>query len=412
MNSRLISFQVIDTIITQKSNLHFFDQIIQEIPNLQKDDPDIYLIKQTTYGVFRHWFQFERFIKQYHQKRLKRKVKIILFIALYQSYIHQPTLPTYAVIDECVKALKKISTQYEANFLNAILRKIQTHSNLPKAPILTQIQTQPSLPEWLMEKLKHAYNTDEVEEITTAFLSPPKLFIRPLTLLSDFSEFDVQKHTIQDPSAQYAGQIINPKYGECILDACAAPGGKTTHLLELCPNIQLTAIDIQPNRLAKVHENLKRLNLPYNSPTVKLECADLSQPLNNLQKEQQFDKILLDAPCSALGVIKRQPDIRLLRTEKDVTQATCLQMKILNNLWSYLKRGGQLLYVTCSILPEENENQMTLFLEKNTDAKRLDIELLDGEKSNVRQQKNGYQILPDENRDGFYYCLLIKASLD
>ena len=203
--------------------------------------------------------------------------------------------------------------------------------------------------------------------------------------------------SVQDISAQYAGGIINPQDNDNILDACAAPGGKTTHLIELNTKANITAIDILDKRLELLKENLNRVN-PQNN--VSILKHDLTQPLQG-----KFNKIILDAPCSALGTIKRNPDIKLLRQPEDIDNIKVLQQQILQNLWdNNLTKNGYLLYITCSILQQENQHQIEKFLATNDNAQIIKIDELTKYKTNM-----GYQILPSENQgDGFYYCLLQK----
>ena len=180
-----------------------------------------------------------------------------------------------------------------------------------------------------------------------------------------------------------------------VLDCCAAPGGKTVHLLQTA-DIDLTAIDIDAQRLQRVRENLQRCQLDAN-----LICADVSD-LNSWFDGHHFDAILLDAPCSGTGVIRRHPDIKLLRRESDIPSLVELQQQILNSMWQCLKPGGYLLYATCSILQVENEQQITHFLDCNDDAEHQELA-----NSAQSASKIGVQLLPSMH-DGFYYALLKK----
>jgi 16S rRNA (cytosine967-C5)-methyltransferase len=184
-----------------------------------------------------------------------------------------------------------------------------------------------------------------------------------------------------------------------VLDACAAPGGKTGHLLEICSDIELIALDIEKKRLARVEENLVRLGLK-----ARLIAADAASPA--WWDGNPFDRILLDAPCSASGVIRRHPDIKLLRQNEDIPQLVALQAAILETLWPMLRPGGVLVYATCSVLPQENAGQLANFLANHDDAKERPIEAGWGQIAEV-----GRQILPDQDRmDGFYYACIEKAG--
>jgi 16S rRNA (cytosine967-C5)-methyltransferase len=198
-------------------------------------------------------------------------------------------------------------------------------------------------------------------------------------------------------SAQYAGLIINPQNEDTILDACAAPGGKTIHLSELAPKSKIIALDCDKKRLEKIAENIER----YQSKNITTLVGDAQK--DDWWDGQLFDKILLDAPCSATGVIKRHPDIKLLRKESDIKPLVLLQQKILTNLWAKLKVGGVLLYATCSIFKEENEQQIIKFLKANQDAQEQKISLDWGDGDIGKQQ------YPTAIMDGFYYAKLIKS---
>ena len=204
---------------------------------------------------------------------------------------------------------------------------------------------------------------------------------------------------MQDAHAQWSAELLDAQNGETILDACAAPGGKTTHILEKAPQAVVFALDIEENRLKRVRENLVRLN---QSATVI--CGDASKPDMWLEKGVMFDRILLDAPCSATGVIRRHPDIKWLRKEADITELANLQSKILEALWARLKPNGILLYATCSILPEENSLQIQRFLENHSDAESVEMDF-HGEKVAEKQ------FFPQSNGgDGFFYAKLKKAG--
>ena len=189
---------------------------------------------------------------------------------------------------------------------------------------------------------------------------------------------------------------MSPKKNDSILDACCAPGGKTTHLAELAPDSEIIALDFDEMRLKRVIENLTRMKVK----NVKVVSGDATK--KDWWNQKKFDSILLDAPCSGTGVIRRHPDIKLLRKPKDLGQVIETQSSILENLWTMLKPGGKLLYATCSILKEENENQINRFLEKTSDAKIEEINLSWGLKTTGSQQ------LPHNNHDGFYYAQLVK----
>ncbi|MCE7630793.1 16S rRNA (cytosine(967)-C(5))-methyltransferase RsmB, partial [Vibrio fluvialis] len=201
--------------------------------------------------------------------------------------------------------------------------------------------------------------------------------------------------SVQDAAAQLSLHYLQPQDGELILDCCAAPGGKTAHILERTQGSEVVAIDCDDTRLKRVHDNLKRLNL-----SAKVVCGDARYPQEWWQGSQ-FDRILLDAPCSATGVIRRHPDIKWLRRAEDIAALAELQREILDAMWQQLKPGGTLVYATCSITPQENVLQVKDFLARTSDAQLVGSEL----------DNPGRQILPgEEDMDGFYYAVLTKQA--
>ncbi len=201
--------------------------------------------------------------------------------------------------------------------------------------------------------------------------------------------------SVQDAAAQLSVEYLDPQENELILDCCAAPGGKTAHILERQPIAEVVAIDADEQRLSRVYDNLKRLKLE-----AQVVCGDAREPAK-WWKGGQFDRILLDAPCSATGVIRRHPDIKWLRRAEDIAALAALQSEILDAMWQQLKTGGTLVYATCSVTQQENAEQMKAFLARTPDA-----ELRLGE-----TDKPGRQIMPGElDMDGFYYAVLYKKQ--
>jgi 16S rRNA (cytosine967-C5)-methyltransferase len=216
-------------------------------------------------------------------------------------------------------------------------------------------------------------------------------------LLPGFAQGDV---SVQDEAAQLAAYLVDPKATMRLLDACCAPGGKTCHLLELAPDAELLAIDIDAKRMERVRENLQRLNLK-----AELKVADLAQP-HTWWDGRPFDAILLDAPCSATGVVRRHPDIKHLRRASDLAPLAKLQQRLLKTLWSLLKPGGRLVYATCSVLPDENVKQLQEFTSHHPDAVHLELDFPWG-----LTQAFGRQLLPQvDGHDGFYYAVLQKTD--
>ena len=206
---------------------------------------------------------------------------------------------------------------------------------------------------------------------------------------------------MQDEAAQLAAPLLMLESGQSVLDACCAPGGKTCHILESQPDLaRVVAVDLEPRRLTRVDENLQRLGLE--AEIIAADAGDLKQWWNG----QPFDRILIDAPCSASGVIRRHPDIKILRKPADIAKLAAIQLQLVNQLWHALSEGGILLYATCSVLPDENDQVIGQFLATNANASVLNIDADWGIKTDY-----GRQLFPKINgNDGFYYSRLQKAA--
>ena len=212
--------------------------------------------------------------------------------------------------------------------------------------------------------------------------------------------FDAGVLSVQDGSAQLVADALSPPAGARVLDACAAPGGKAAHLLERDPALHLLALDVDPRRLRRVQDTLQRLGVGDNA---RLRAADAAT-VASWWDGTPFDAILLDAPCSATGVIRRQPDILLHRRASDIDALTVVQATLLDALWPTLARGGVLLYATCSILRRENEAQVQAFLERTPDARLQPLDARFGHETG-----HGSQRMPGEGgMDGFFYARLSK----
>lgn len=390
------------------------------------------LTKEICFGVCRNYYSLENTAEEFVQKKPKDlRVWLVILIGIYQ--LRFLNTPQYAVVKETVELLQKT---WEKNFVNAVLR-----SYLRKQDKNNQNSSNPQViynhPLWLITKIKKSWpknwqkillannqhpplsirvNTQKLSvdaylsllkqanipaEVST--ISPSGIIITTPVKVNDLPGFAEGLVSVQDLAAQLAVKFLDLKPSFKVLDACAAPGGKTCHILESEPNLQsCLAIDISANRAKKITENLTRLNLKAD---IKIcDCLEIEKWWDG----EYFDRILLDAPCSATGVIRRNPDIKLLRTENEISLIVELQKKILTKLWSTLKPGGKLIYTTCSILPEENTKQIANFLKTQKDCKCLEII---SDKSPKEEQQFGLQILSGENNmDGFFYSVLAKET--
>ncbi len=220
------------------------------------------------------------------------------------------------------------------------------------------------------------------------------------TNITDLPQFRGGGVTVQDANAQLAANLLSVKNNMRILDACAAPGGKTAHIADKADNLDITAVDNVPSRINTLNNTLERLNVSANVITADIE------DIGAWYDGQAFDRILLDAPCSATGVIRKHPDILFHRRESDIRNLTDIQAKQLDTCWQLLKVGGRLLYATCSILPEENIEQINAFLARTPDAVLKPL----GHNRAITTDNGMLQFLPDEWGDGFFYAALKKRE--
>ncbi|QLB20619.1 16S rRNA (cytosine(967)-C(5))-methyltransferase [Vespertiliibacter pulmonis] len=398
------------------------------------ESKDLPLVQEITFGVCRVLPRLEMIIQQMVEKPLKGKTRLVhclLLVGLYQLLYMR--VPEFAAVDEVVNATKTLKLNNFRALVNGVLRRFIREKETVLAKVDQHWQTLHS--EWLVNRLKKAYpmtGSPNWRDIVEANNQRPPMWIRinqqysqrdnyaqllasnvevenqtsvpPCALqltapqaVSSLPNFADGWATVQDVHAQWAALLLEPKDDELILDACAAPGGKTTHILELAPNAKVIALDIEQNRLSRVKENLQRLG-----QTAEVICGDASQPDGWIDENQFFDRILLDAPCSATGVIRRHPDIKWLRKESDIAELVALQAKILTALWKKLKPNGVLLYATCSILPEENSEQIKRFVNNTPDAELVEMDF-NGEKVIEKQF-----VPAEKGGDGFFYAKLVK----
>ena len=408
----------------------------QTIDPLQ-DKRDRGLANEIANGVLRWRWQLEYIITQLLAKPLKKKdgdIQLILLIALYE--LVECRTPDYAIINEAVELVRKSGKHWAASLVNAVLRRFTRE----KEQLLVSIndeQASYSHPQWILSKLAQDWPNDW-QRIVQANNQRPALWLRVNQRLSNVLDYqqrlseqgiiamdstlsvdalklkqgmDVRSLpgfadgvvSVQDCGAQLAAQLLNVEKGQSVLDLCAAPGGKTCHLLEKNPQLKrLVAVEIDESRMQRVRENLERIKLH-----AELLVADASD-YKRWWDGEQFDRILIDAPCSASGVIRRHPDIKSLRRESDIATLVKLQACILVSAWDMLAEGGELLYVTCSVFRDENQNQITSFISSSSDAIEVPID----EPWGVACEY-GRQLFPGENdADGFYFCRLKKVKSD
>lgn len=424
MNVRLISADIIVKVLNGKSLTVALDEAWGQVDDVKERA----FIQALCYGTIRYYFRLDFILSQLLNKPIKDKqIKSLALIGLFQ--LQYMRVKQHAAVSETVAVMKK--KQWAKSLLNAVLRRYLREQESLEA--LADKHVAYAHPDWMIKLFKANWGEDakslfyENNQLPPMVLrvnqllcsrndymqllashnivasvlefSDQAILLDEAVVVSKLPNFDEGWVSVQDSAAQLAANLLDVKEGERVLDVCAAPGGKTAHILEIQPKLDsLLAIDIEPNRLQRVDDNLLRLGLK-----AELLQADATD-VDTWWDGRQFDRILLDAPCSALGVIRRHPDIKLLRREEDIAQLQTLQQTILQASWGMLKPGGTLVYATCSILKQENEDQIEFFLAKNVDACEKPIEAEWG-----LQRPFGRQVLTgDHVMDGFYYACLQK----
>lgn len=386
------------------------------------------LLQQLCYGTLRYYPRLQPQLQQLMSKPLKsrdRDIEALLLLGLYQ--LEETRVPDHAAVAATVAATRALHKVWAKGLCNAVLRSYlrqreQLASKLSPAAVAAH-------PEWLFDALQHdwparadaimAASNEQPPMVlrvnrrlgsredylaalaaadiaaTAGQLAPEAIYLQRAVDVAALPGFAAGQVSVQDEAAQLAAHLLGARAGERVLDACAAPGGKACHLLELEPGIALTAMDVDAARLQRVRDNLQRLSLQ--AEVLQGNAAAPPAPL----QAQRFDRILVDAPCSASGVIRRHPDVKLLRRADDIAALATQQLWILQGLWPLLQPGGTLLYVTCSVLEAENSAVVERFLAATDDAEPQAIDL-PGE-----ARAHGMQLLPASGGpDGLFFSLL------
>ncbi|MBJ3815087.1 16S rRNA (cytosine(967)-C(5))-methyltransferase RsmB [Shimwellia pseudoproteus] len=425
INLRSLAAQALEQVVEKGQSLSAV------LPPLQQkvSDKDKALLQELCFGVLRTLPRLEWLVGQLMSRKMtgkQRTVHYLILVGIYQLLYTR--IPAHAALAETVEGAVAIKRPAFKGLINGVLRQFQRQQD----ELLAEADSQEIRflhPGWLLKRLRAAY-PEQWEAVVDANNQRPPMWLRVnrqhhtreqwLALLSEAGHigyphpaypdsvrlesplpvhqlpgFEQGWVTVQDASAQGCVDLLDPQNGDTILDLCAAPGGKTTHILEAAPQAKVLAVDVDPQRLKRVYENLARLNMQAD-----VKCGDGRYP-DQWCGEQIFDRILLDAPCSATGVIRRHPDIKWLRRDADIAELALLQGEILDAIWPHLKSGGTLVYATCSILPEENSQQIAAFLARHPEATLVDT---------GTPAQPGRQNLPAaEEGDGFFYAKLIKG---
>ncbi|MFJ4458181.1 16S rRNA (cytosine(967)-C(5))-methyltransferase RsmB [Pseudomonas sp. NPDC089392] len=432
MNPRLAAARALAAVLSGKASLN------SSLPaQLDKvDERDRGLTQDLAFGTARWQPRLDLLAAQLLQKPFKAAdadVQALLLVGLYQLFYTR--IPAHAAIGETVGCADKLKKPWAKGLLNAVLRRAQREGEELLAGMERDPVVRTAHPRWLQKSLK-AFWPEQWEAICAANNAHPPMILRVnrrhhsrdayLALLTEagvgasacqysrdgivlaeacdvrglpgFAEGWV---SVQDEAAQLSADLLELAPGQRVLDACCAPGGKTCHLLEAEPGLaHMTAIDLEAKRLTRVRENLDRLQL--DAELIACDARDTA----NWWDGKPFQRILLDAPCSATGVIRRHPDIKLTRQADDIPALATLQGELLDALWPTLEVGGMLLYATCSSLPTENTEVIDAFLARTPGARELDLATEAG-----LRQPHGRQLLAQEGgHDGFYYAKLIKIA--
>lgn len=432
MNPRLAAARALAAVLSGKASLN--SSLPAQLDKVEERNRG--LVQDLAFGTARWQPRLDLLAAQLLQKPFKAAdadVQALLLVGLYQLFYTR--IPAHAAIGETVGCADKLKKPWAKGLLNAVLRRAQREGEALLADMERDPVVRTAHPRWLQKALK-AFWPDQWEAICAANNAHPPMILRVnrrhhsrdayLALLAEaginaspcqysrdgillaeacdvrglpgFAEGWV---SVQDEAAQLAADLMELAPGQRVLDACCAPGGKTCHLLEAEAGLgAVVAIDLEAKRLARVRENLDRLKL--DAQLIACDARDTASWWDG----KPFQRILLDAPCSATGVIRRHPDIKLTRQADDIPALAALQGELLDALWPTLEVGGMLVYATCSSLPTENTDVIDAFLARTPGARELDLALDAG-----LRQPHGRQLLAQEGgHDGFYYAKLIKIA--
>ena len=425
-NIQLAAGQIVQQVLADGRNLN---QVLEE--SLRRKSAwtpaQRAALQDLSYGTLRYYGQLRTLLGLLlHKPMLDQRIYHVLLVALYQ--LQYSKAAQHAVVDHAVRSAQMLNVKV-SGLVNAILRNFLRSRGALLEQAAQHAEGKYSYPQWWIDELQAQYGERSAAILTAGNLHPPMTLrvnrrrgttadylallsqqdgeqqnfparlIEPDALQLDkpvpvdrLPGFFDGLVSVQDAGAQYAARLLDVRDGMRVLDACAAPGGKTAHILE-CAQVEMVAVDKDEKRLQRVAENLQRLEL-----SAQLLVGDAAEP-EKWWDGRAFDRILADVPCSASGVVRRHPDIKWLRRRTDIAGFAAQQLDILCALWPLLAQEGKLLYATCSVFRQENEQVVAAFLAQQPDARRLPIAL--------PESGNG-QILPNDQHDGFFYALLHK----
>ena len=407
------------------------------------------LATEIFYGTLKYQIQLDYWLNQYSKtpvKKMKPLIRNLLRMSIYQM-VYLDKIPASAIINEAVKIAKKRKFQGLSGFVNGLLRNMEREKeNLsfpdPKKSLNFSYSIQYALPEWIIEMWLEQYSKEEVSAICEALnkraevcgrcntlkgdkealmstlkaegveIQPGRLldeafYVKKLDKLQNLASFKVGAWTVQDESAMLVAHVVAPEKGDTVLDMCSAPGGKSVHMAALMENKgNIVSCDVHPHKLELIEKNAKRLGVTIISPTLQ------DGTVLNEQFVEKFDKVLLDAPCSGLGIMKRKPDIRHNKTKEDLEDIASIQRAIVKNAVRYLKPEGRLVYSTCTISYEENEKMAHEIAEQYGLELENIVDTIPECLKDAVSEKGMIQILPQmADTDGFFIASFRKRSL-
>lgn len=438
MNSREVAIRILEKVLEEGAYSNI--ALSNELNNSELNEKDKALVTELVYGTLRRLKSLDMIIKSFVKdiSVMDKKILNILRISIYQMQFLDK-VPSYAACNEAVELAKNVSEK-DSKLVNGILRNYTTKDGVIDINFINKIDEMAyefSFDSWMIRMFIKQYGEPETLRILHGLNSTPKVTVRVNNIKSDYEdvyeeleslEYDIEegtmcpeaiiikngksiesnplfidgKITVQDESAMLVAPLLDIEDDLTVLDLCSAPGGKTTHISELLNNTgKVIACDIHGNKLSLIKENADRLGIT----NIELKEMDATKIDSNLVG--LGDRVLIDVPCSGIGIARKKPEIKWNKSRKDLKQITEIQKDIMDNAWEYLKKGGIMVYSTCTLNKEENEENIQWFLNKHKDAEIERIYL--GKGDNLRYDRLGtVTILPNEYMDGFFIAKIKK----
>lgn len=438
MNSRSLAIKILDRVINEKAYSNI--ALSNELNNCELDEKDKALTTELVYGTLRRLKTLDMIISSFVRdiKEMDKKTLNILRVGIYQMRFLDK-VPSYAACNESVELAKEVSEK-DSKLVNGILRnyvKKEDNLDIKFRNKIDELSFEFSFEPWLIRMFIKQYGEQKTRKILYEMNEVPKVTVRVNDLKTDYDEvfeemesngykleegyvcpeaiiidggkniennqtFIDGKITVQDESAMLVAPLLNAEENMIVFDLCSAPGGKTTHIAELMNNTGVVkAFDIHENKLNLVKENCERLGI------TNVEVAEMDATKMDVKLINSADRILADVPCSGLGIIRKKPEIKWTKKRNDLKEIVEIQRQIMENAYQYLKSGGEMIYSTCTLNKEENEENVSWFINKHKD---LEIEkIFVGKGDNfIYDELNTLTILPNKYMDGFYIAKIIK----